>query len=202
MRAILMALGLIVAAPAFAGDLLTAPPSPPLSPSEIDSWSKASFARSFSMGALKGDLGTTLLTRFVAQAKAGKIQKMAGGDVAMAWACYDIAGDRVWLSATDEMADKAYLDTVTIKPRNAGDTAGCASLPSAQKAAIDGAVRIGMTKADLIARLGAPSKQKADWLVFRANPLIQGGSTITTLIVRIDGAGKVAFIEASNITAD
>ena len=201
MRAILMVLGLMAATPALAGQALPAPPSPLLNPNDAEAVSKATFARTFSTGALKGNLGMTQLTSFVAQARTGKIEKMAGGDVAMAWTCYDIAGDNVWLSATDETADKQYVDTITIKPRDAAAASGCASLPSAQKAMVDGAIGIGMTKADLIGRLGIPSKQKANWLVYRANPPIQGGSVFTTLVVRIDN-GKVACIEASNTSAD
>lgn len=198
MRAILIALGLMAATPALAGQTLPAPPSPLLNPNDADAVSKATFARTFTTGALKGDLGVTQLASFVAQARTGKVEKMTGGDVAMVWTCYDIAGDTVWLSAT---ADKLYVDTITIKPRDAAASGGCTSLPSAQKAMVDGAIRIGMTKTDLIARLGAPSKQKADWLVYRANPRIRGSSTFTTLVVRIDN-DKVAFIEASNTSPD
>jgi len=202
MRAILMAFGLMAAAPAFAADLLTAPPSPLLNPWEVQGTSKTTFARTFSVGALKGDLGDTLLAKFVTQTRAGKIQKITGNQDQMSWACYDIAGDRVWLSSTDQMASAETIDTITIKPRDPGASA-CAALPSSQKAAVDGAIRIGMTKADLLARLGPPSQQKADWFVFRAFVPYKSndGSFITTLVVRLD-QGKVAFIEASNTTAD
>ncbi len=202
MRAILIALALMAAAPALAGDLLTAPPSPPVSPSDVDSLSKAGFARSFVVGAITGTLGDMPLSRFVSQAKAGKVETMSGNGVAMSWACYDVAGVRAWLSVTDEMGNGKSVDTITLKPRDMASSNTCAPLASQQAPVVDGAIRIGMTKADLIARLGSPSKQKAGWLVFRANPSIKsGGSFFTTLIVRIDN-GKVAFIEASNTSAD
>ncbi|MBW8733766.1 MAG: hypothetical protein JF571_05575, partial [Asticcacaulis sp.] len=90
MRAILISLGVLavaagLASPVFAGDVLTAPPSPPVSPSDIDSPSKATFARSFAIGSLKGQLGGTALRGFVSQAGSGKIQQMAGNGVAMSW---------------------------------------------------------------------------------------------------------------------
>jgi hypothetical protein len=202
MRAILMALGLVAAGPAFAGAAVPAPPSPLLNPSQAEAGSRATFARTFIVGTLKGDLGATSLAGFVAQARMGKIERMAGGGAALAWTCYDVGGDRMWLSTTDEMGEKAYVDTITITPRDASTPGTCPSLPSSQKVTVDGVIRIGMTKADLIARLGAPSRQKADWLAYRANPPIKGGGSVfTTLVVRIDG-GKVAFIEASNTTAD
>ena len=194
MRAILMVLGFMAATTAFAGDVMTAPPSPPLSPSDVDSLSKATFARTFSLGGLAGKLGETPLASFVAKARAGKIE-------AMSWACYDMAGARAWLSVSDETGNGSSIDTITIKPRDSATSGSCAALASPQAPAVDGAIRIGMTRADLIARLGTPSKQKADWLVFRANPPTKGGSFFTTVIVRIDN-GKVAFIEASNTSAD
>lgn len=201
MRTILLAVTLAAATPACAADVMTAPPSPPLSPSDVDGLSKATFARTFSVGGLSGKIGDTALALFVSQARAGKIDKISGNGVAMSWACYDVAGTRAWLSVGDEAGDGRSIDTITIKPRDAASSGNCAVLPSQQAPAIDGAIRIGMTKADLLARLGPPSKQKADWLVFRANPPVKGGSVFTTLIVRID-AGKVAFIEASTMAAD
>lgn len=201
MRAILIALGLMATTSASAGDLLTAPPSPPLSPSEVDGLSKATFARTFSVGALAGKLGNTPLNLFITQARTGKIETMSGNGVAMSWVCYDVAGVRAWLSVSDEMGNGKGIDTVTIKPRDPGTSGTCAALGASQAPAVDGAIRIGMSRADLIAHLGAPSKQKADWLIFRANPATKGGSFFTTLIVRID-SGKVAFIEASNTSTD
>lgn len=202
MRAILIAFGLMAATPVFAGEALPAPPSPLLSPWDVDDSSHATFARTFSLGALKGNLGDTLLTRFIAYAKAGRVQKMTANQEQISWTCYDIAGDRVWLSSTDQMASAETIDTITIKPRDPGPSA-CASLSSPRKAAVDGIVSLGMTKADLVKRLGSPSKQKADWMVFRASVPYKSndGSFITTLVVRIDN-GRVVFIEASNTTAD
>jgi len=201
MRAILVTLGLAAAMPAFASDTQPAPPAPLLNPSQAEAGSKASFARTFFVAGLKGDLGSTSLAKFVAGIGTGKVDRMTGGGVAMAWACYDVAGDRIWLSTTDQAAGKENVGTITVVPREANAPAGCASLPSPQKTAVDGTIRIGMTRADLLARLGAPSNQKGDWLVYRANPTFKGGSFFTTVTVRIDN-GKVAFIEASNTAAD
>ncbi len=206
MRGMMLGLALgLWAGQAFAAPAPIAPPSPLIGP-DSQNWSHASFARHFAAGALKGDLGITFLSA-VARQSGGQVQSGGNSSAdAQQWLCYDlpVAHQRIWLSVTDEMGDGKSIDRVTAVPLTDRDphSPACATLAKVTTPLVlDDGIKLGMTRAELTQRLGAPSKEASGWLVYRANPKINGASVITSLTVHIDG-GRVVFLEAFNSSTD
>ena len=208
MRGMIFALGLaaaMCAGEAVAADAPISPPSPLIGP-DTGNWSHATFSRHFTVGSLKGDIGGTPLSA-IARQVGGQVQSGGAGSADMQqWLCYDLpsAHQRIWLSITDEDGNGKTTGMITAVPLTDRDPHSPTCTPLAKAATplvIDDGIKLGMTRAQLTARLGAPSKDVSGWLVYRANPKINGASVITSLTVHVE-ADRVVFLEAFMISTD
>ena len=198
MRGMIFALGLaasMCAGEAVAADAPISPPSPLIDPGKVDSPSHATLARHFAVGSLKGDIGSTTLGAIARQA-GGQVQSGVTGGDKLQWLCYDLpaAHQRVWLSVSGGKT----MDMVTAVPLTDRDPRSSACAPNGAAAlVIDDGIKLGMTRSELTARLGAPSREASGWLVYRAD----AKARTTVVVVHIDG-DRVVFLEAFNTPAN
>lgn len=166
-----------------------APPSPPLDTLGAPAV-KALFARDLNLGQSKYKLDDLLIAELPRMTGVGHMDLMPG----VAWVCYDLSdGQRVWFSSGGK-ASFGFLDNVTLT-RAAGSAGRCPALPAKfSPIAIDGTIRLGMTKADLIGRLGTPSRQIDTWVVYSGRS--EKGRTGLAVQFAND---KAIFISASNV---
>ena len=203
MRGWLLGLAMLVTAGSVAAqDLPVAPPSPLVDPYGGKAMKKAPVVDNFALGGARGQFQVTSLDKVRAAVGGGVVQKVPGQGL-FDYLCYDLpsAGERVWLAVTDEMGNEGDLvDSVTVKPLQSSDPKSrtCPALPARfAPVIVDGGVRLGMSRKDIIRVLGQPSLDTGGWLVFWSD----ADDNRMTVTARIDG-GKVVFLYVSRTSTD
>ena len=173
---------------ASAADRPIPPPIPP-----VDAMSattvQARFAKGFTLGNIDGSFSGIGLGDMRKALGAGAVASIQG----MSWLCYDLpaAKQRVWLSTTSATGAMETITVTTI-----GSPSGaCPTLHAKnQSVVVDGGIRIGMTRAELTKRLGAPSRQIDAWVVYSAQ---QSGGRQGLAVQFIND--KAAFIAITHL---
>lgn len=179
-------MGLVVlATAAHAADRPVPPPVPPLDTMNAKSV-KAVFAQTFKVGGKQYAFKDVRVSSLPKAVGAGAVNSLSD----LAWVCFDLPADqRVWFSG------ERHLDfnTITLARRGAA-TSQCPAMPAKfTPVVIDADLRIGMTRAEVLKRLGQPSRQVDSWMVY-GNEYVGGR---TGLAIQFDG-DKAVFISASN----
>ena len=168
-----------------AADRPVPPPVPPLDTMHAKPV-KSVFARTFKLGTKPFRYSDVVVANLPKAIGAGAVDTLAG----LAWVCFDLpSGQRVWFSG------EGHLDFNTITlARSEGASSRCAAMPAKfTSVIIDPDLRIGMSRTEVLKRLGEPSRQVDNWLVYSSE--YQHGRT--GLAIQFDG-DKAAFISASN----
>ncbi|ESQ89704.1 hypothetical protein ABAC460_12620 [Asticcacaulis sp. AC460] len=199
MRTILATLcGLLLSGAALAADL-PAPPSPMVDPHAGPFNPKGPAVDRFALGAFQHGFGKDKLQVIAKSLGVGSVRELGGAYYQ--YLCYDLPErrERVWLATFDEMGEGG-VDAVTVKSLTSGDApAGtCPALPAKfQPVVISGKVRLGVTRADLVALYGKPGLETGGWLVFGGG----GEGWRTSITVRLQN-DKVVFLYAENTSTD
>lgn len=176
---------MLVTGAALAADRPVPPPIAPLDTMHAKPV-KAVFAQTFKLGTKPFRYNDTVVANLPKAVGAGSVDTLAG----LAWVCFDLpSGQRVWFSG------EGHLDfnTVTLA-RNAAASSHCPAMPAKfTSVVIDPDLRIGMSRAEVLKRLGQPSRQVDNWLVYSSE--YTGGRI--GLAIQFDG-DRAAFISASN----
>jgi hypothetical protein len=179
---------MLVTGAAQAADRPVPPPIPPLDALNAPPVA-ARFARTFAIGDLDSAFSQIALGDMRKALGTGTLGSIQG----MSWLCYDIpaAQQRLWLSTTSATG---AMETVTVTKIGA-PSGSCPALPAKTASVVlDGGIRIGMTKAQLIKRLGPASRQIDTWLVYSAQ---QSGGRQGLAIQFIND--KAAFIAVTHL---
>ena len=179
-------MGLVVlATAAHAADRSVPPPVPPLDTMSAKPV-KAVFAQTFKLGGKKYAFKDVRVSGLPQAVGTGAVSSLSD----LAWVCFDLPADqRVWFSG------EGHLDfnTITLARRGAASSQ-CPAMPAKlTPVVIDADLRIGMTRAEVLKRLGQPSRQIDSWVVYGNE---HGGGRIG-LAIQFDG-DKAVFISASN----
>ena len=127
-------------------------------------------------------------TRFdeVERTFGGVPHKEGDASEAVVWLCYTLPqNQRIWLSS-GELAGGTYIDEVDMValPASTSASAQCPAI-QAKTHNVDG-VSLGMTKANVRARLGPPSRQQGDWLIYKYETAITIGGARYDVLGSID----------------
>lgn len=180
---------MLIAGVAQAADRPVAPPTPPVDPLNAPAVSTR-FARNFTLGALDNNLGQVSLYDLRTTLGMGSLDSIQG----ISWLCFDLprAGQRLWLSSSNP---SGFIETVTMG-RIGSASSRCPALPAKyQSIAVDDSLRIGMTRAELMKRLGQPSRQIDTWSVYSAQ---QSGGRQGLAVQFIND--KAAFIAVTHLS--
>jgi hypothetical protein len=174
-----------LAAAAHAADRPVPPPVPPLDTMNAKPV-KATFARSFTLGGKPFDYEGARISNLPRTLGAGAVNQMTD----LAWVCFDLpGGQRVWFSGEGS----ADLNTVTLARQGAASSQ-CPAMPAKfTPVVIDQDLHIGVTRAEVLKRLGQPSRQVDTWMVYSSE--YDHGRTGLAIQFADD---KAVFISASN----
>jgi hypothetical protein len=171
-RRTLLSLLVLVAVPLGACRAQTAPP--PLDERSLDQVSPTvakRLARRFSLGAFAGRFEATPLAAVRQAVGQGTVRHQGDAGESLYWLCYRSAGQRLWIVSGGELGGADHRVTDIVAERADQDTAalpGCAELPAAfAPLEIDGRLRLGMPRPDVVTALGPPSGSDGDQMVYR-----------------------------------
>lgn len=175
----------LMASAALAADRPVPPPVPPLDTMHAKPV-KAVFAQTFKLGTKTFRYNDTAVANLPKAVGVGAMDTLAG----LTWVCFDLpSGQRVWFSGEGQLD----FNTITLA-RNAVASSHCPALPAKFAAVvIDSDLRIGTSRSDVLKRLGQPSRQVDNWLVY-SSEYAEGRIGLAS---QFDG-DKAVFISASN----
>jgi len=146
-------------------------------------------ARSFSLGAFAGRFEETPLGAVREAVGEGTIQHQGDAGESIYWLCYRRAQQRFWVVSSGEMGGPDHLVTEIVEELTENDTetsADCAIIPEKFAPLVfDGKLHLGMSRAEVIAALGPPSKSEAAQVVYsHEGKLADGFDETAWLILR------------------
>jgi hypothetical protein len=171
LSAILLAASVLGGEPARAGDMLPPPAIP------TDNAAAATLARMPSsrlrLGPLDIVLEETPLPVVRELLAMGAIAERGSSAHRMSWLCYTYDSDgtrqRVWIISSSEFGDADHVaDGVAAEIIDAGDATpeSCPALPAGLPVWLDRKVWLGLSRDELVHRLGKPSQERGDILHF------------------------------------
>lgn len=204
-RESLLALALLGIGPAFAAVL------PPAAPFPDITWaarSKTEPATRLDMGTFEVRFEQTTLASVRRAAGLGTVAFQGDAGDSMAWLCYTLPEQRVWIMS-GEMGGPAHtVMSVALQAlREAPASDACPMLPDRMRPiALRGAIRLGMPVAKALQQLGPPSHKEGAWLSFdfqakiRGNCAPDGFDRMNWLLLKAVH-GHVVTIRAGQVTS-
>ncbi len=146
-------------------------------------------ARSFSLGAFAGRFEETPLGAVREAVGEGAIQHQGDAGGSIYWLCYRRAQHRLWVVSSGEMGGPDHLVTEIVEELTENDTetsTDCAIIPEKFAPLVfDGKLHLGMSRSQVIAALGPPSKSEAAQMVYsHEGKLADGFDETAWLILR------------------
>lgn len=176
---------MVLAGAVHAADRPVPPPVPPLDTMQAKPV-KAVFAQTLRLGAKQFGYKEMRVANLPRTLGAGMVSEMTD----IAWVCYDLpAGQRVWFSGEGPQD----FNTVTLARKGAASSY-CPPMPAGfTPVAVDADLRIGATRVEVLKRLGQPSRQVDNWIVYSS----EHEKRRIGLAIQFAG-DKAVFISASN----
>jgi len=174
------------------------------------------------LGALDIVLEETTLAQVQAALAAGRIAERGDAGDHILWLCYTVEGEharqRLWLVSSGELGGAEHVvDGVAaaVVPAGAPVPASCPLLPARLTLSLDREIWLGLTRDELIRRLGKPSEERGEALDFAYDGGIklapgrpesadeQELDLDVTSTLRVElSEGRAARLWASKITSD
>ncbi|MGX4771985.1 hypothetical protein ACWAUC_19610 [Bradyrhizobium guangdongense] len=127
-------------------------------------------ATRFSLGAFPGRFEETRLDEVRDAVGQGTIQHQGDAGDSIYWLCYRRAQDRLWVLSSGEMGGPDHLVTEIVEElteKDGGTATDCAIIPDKfAPVVVDGKLHLGMTRQEIIAAFGPPSKSEAAQMLY------------------------------------
>ena len=144
-------------------------------------------ATRFSLGAFAGRLEETRLGAVRDAMGGGAIQHQGDAGDSVYWLCYRRAQHRLWVVSGGEMGGPDHLVTEVVAELTEKDTetsTDCATIPETfAPLVLDGKLRLGMSRAEVVRALGPPSKSEAAQIVYSHHGKLADGFDETAWLV-------------------
>ncbi|OPY94208.1 hypothetical protein A5906_14720 [Bradyrhizobium sacchari] len=146
-------------------------------------------ATRFSLGAFAGRFEETRLGAVREAVGGGTIQHQGDAGDSIYWLCYRRAQHRLWIVSSGEMGGPDHLVTEIVEElseKDAETSTDCAIIPEKFVPLVfDGKLHLGMSRLEVVAALGPPSKSEADQMVYsHEGRLANGFDEAAWLILR------------------
>lgn len=185
-RKTLFLLLLFLAIPA---DASAQTPPPPVSDHALESVPPTvvkRLATGFSLGAFAGRFEQTRLGA-VRDAVGGTIHHQGDAGESVYWLCYRRAQHRLWVVSGGEIGGPDHRVTEVVAElieKDTGASTDCATIPEKfAPLVLDGKLRLGMSRAEVVRALGPPSKSEAAQVVYSHQGKLANGFDETAWLV-------------------
>lgn len=189
---------------------LAAAPPPP-SPLPAVTWvarSKTEPATRLDMGAFEVRFEQTTLASVRGAAGRGLLAFRGDAGDSMAWLCYTLPQQRVWVMSGEMGGAAQTVTSVVLQTLRAAPASdACPMLPERMRpVTLSGTVRLGMSVASALQQLGQPSHKQGAWLSFdfqakvRGNCAPDGFDRMNWLLLKV-AHGRVVAIRAGQVTS-
>ncbi len=144
-------------------------------------------ATRFSLGAFAGRFEETNLGTIREAVGEGAIQHQGDAAGSLYWLCYRRAQHRLWVVSSGEMGGPDQLVTEIVEElaeKDAGAATDCAVIPEKFAPAVfDGELHLGMSRQEVIAALGTPSKSEAAQILYSHEGKLADGFDETAWLI-------------------
>lgn len=144
-------------------------------------------ATRFSLGAFAGRFEETRLGAVRKAVGEGTIQHQGDAAGSIYWLCYRRAQHRLWVVSHGEMGGPDHRVTEIVEELTEKDTetsTGCATIPEKfAPVVLDGKLRLGMPRLEVVTALGPPSKSEAAQMVYSHEGKLANGFEETAWLI-------------------
>lgn len=144
-------------------------------------------ATRFALGAFGGRFEETRLGAVRDAMGGGTIQHQGDAGDSVYWLCYRRAQHRIWVVSGGEIGGPDHLVTEIVAELTEKDTetsTDCATIPETfAPLVLDGKLRLGMSRAEVVRALGPPSKSEAAQIVYSHHGKLADGFDETAWLV-------------------
>lgn len=144
-------------------------------------------ATRFSLGAFAGRFEETPLAAIRDAVGKGAIQHQGDAGASMYWLCYRGPRHRIWVASSGEMGGPEHHVTEIVgelTEKDAGTSIDCPALPERFASLVfDGTLRLGMSRLEVVAALGPPSKSEGAQMVYLHEGKLTGGFEETAWLI-------------------
>jgi hypothetical protein len=184
------------------------PPSDPFESVDWPASMREEPTKGITLGTFRVEFETTTLSEVQHVAKVGAIEQRGDAAEHILWLCYSITrgegSERIWIISSGEMGGPEHSITEVAAQRRKSGTApsDCPSLPRGmQPASLDKRVWLGSTEAELEQNFGPPSHSQGAWRSYFFTKDVSGDCTEgNSLDIKLEG-GRVAELNAGQITS-
>lgn len=163
-------------------------------------------ATRFSLGAFEGRFEETRLGAVSEVLGGGTIQHRGDAGDSIYWLCFQRGQHRLWVVSSGEIGGPDHLVTEIVEEvadKNAGAASDCAIIPEKfAPVVLDGKLHLGMSRQEVIAALGPPSKSEAARAVYSHQGKLADGFDETAWLILRYSEGKLVSMRGGKSTTN